>query len=159
MNLKDLTLRRTLEQDLPELFVQQSDPLANHMAAFTGADPYDEQVFLKKWRGVLNNPSITMWSLVSDRRLLGSVVVYPLDGEPQLSYWIDRRFWSQGVASRGVQLVLSVYDRRPLFAAAAEDNLGSRAVLVKNGFQLCGKAQGYANARGAEITEMLYRLD
>ena len=48
---------------------------------------------------------------------------------------------------------------RPLYARAAKDNIGSRRVLEKCGFVICGEDKGFAHARGAEIEEYVLRLD
>ena len=48
---------------------------------------------------------------------------------------------------------------RPLFARAAQDSVGSRRVLEKCGFVICGEDKGFAAARGAEIEEYVLRLD
>lgn len=47
---------------------------------------------------------------------------------------------------------------RPLHARAAADNAGSVRVLEKCGFTVTGTDRGYANARGAEIDEVLLTL-
>ncbi len=48
---------------------------------------------------------------------------------------------------------------RPLYAAAAADNMGSIRVLEKCGFQIYAYERGYANARGEEIEEVLLKLE
>ena len=157
-NLDLIHLKPTREWDLLPLFVQQSDPEANVMAAFTVEDPNDQNAFILKWTGVLNNPEITMRSIFIAETLVGSVLVYRMEGEPQLSYWIGKQWWGKGVATQAVRLLLETFTERPLFASAAEDNVRSRAVLAKCGFQPVGTETGYANARSAEITEVIYRL-
>ncbi|MGY3201486.1 GNAT family N-acetyltransferase [Streptomyces sp. TE5632] len=44
-------------------------------------------------------------------------------------------------------------------ARAAADNTGSVRVLEKCGFEVVGEDRGFANARGAEIDELVLRLD
>lgn len=157
-DLHSIHIQPTRESDLLPLFVQQSDPEANVMAAFTVADPYDEKAFVLKWTSVLHNPEIIMKSIFWADTLVGSVLVYRMDGEPQLSYWIGKQWWGKGIATQAVRQLLEAFTERPLFASAAEDNAGSRAVLVKCGFQSLRTETGYANARGAEIAEVIYQL-
>ena len=158
IDLSNVRIQPTLQGDLAPLFEQQSDPAANYMAAFTAPDPYDRDAYMQKWLGVLDNPEIAMWSIYCDTVLLGSVLVYRMDGEPQLSYWIGKPFWGMGIATRAVELLLAQFTERPLYASAAEDNLGSRTVLVTCGFQSLRTEIGYANARKADIAEVIYRL-
>ena len=40
----------------------------------------------------------------------------------------------------------------------ATDNIGSGKVLEKNGFVLIGSDKGFANARGMEIEEFIFKL-
>ena len=47
---------------------------------------------------------------------------------------------------------------RPLYARAAADNIASIRVLEKCGFVLIGRDRGFANARGAEIEEVVLEL-
>ena len=47
---------------------------------------------------------------------------------------------------------------RPIYARVAKDNVGSRRVLEKCGFQVIGESTGYANARGEEVEELLLEL-
>ena len=48
---------------------------------------------------------------------------------------------------------------RPVSASAAYDNLASMRVLERAGFQRVGRDRGFAEARGAEIEEVMFRLD
>ncbi len=48
---------------------------------------------------------------------------------------------------------------RPLYARTAADNDGSVHVLMKCRFALHDATRGFANARGEEIDELVYRLD
>ena len=82
-----------------------------------------------------------------------------MDGQQEITYWIDRSAWGQGVASRAVALLLDLVPVRPLHARAASDNAGSLAVLRRAGFRIVGTETGYANARGTEIEETLLQLD
>jgi RimJ/RimL family protein N-acetyltransferase len=45
-----------------------------------------------------------------------------------------------------------------MYARVAQDNLGSRRILEKCGFQVIGETKGFANARGQEIEELLLVL-
>ena len=158
ITLPRLCLTPTQIQHLSALFEQQSDTEANNMAAFTVLDPYDREAFFVKWIGVLGNPDIVMRTILLGDRVLGSVLIYHRDGEPQLSYWIDKQYWGQGIATQAITLLLKEFTERPVYASAAADNGGSRAVLEKTGFVPVGTEMGFANARQCDIQEVLYAL-
>ena len=50
---EEVRLRHVTEGDLPVFFEQQRDPAANHMAAFTAADPVDRDAFTARWTRIL----------------------------------------------------------------------------------------------------------
>jgi RimJ/RimL family protein N-acetyltransferase len=72
---------------------------------------------------------------------------------------IQRDRWGQGIASAALAELLREVTVRPLFARAAADNAGSARVLVRNGFTRVAEETSYAEARRAEITEHVHRLD
>jgi amino acid transporter len=80
------------------------------------------------------------------------------DGNPEVTYWIAQSHWGHGHASRALALVLEQTDR-PVLARVALDNLGSRRVLEKAGFDVVGTNRDYAPGRRAEIEELILRLD
>jgi GNAT superfamily N-acetyltransferase len=84
--------------------------------------------------------------------------VAPWSGKPEVSYWLGREFWGKGIATTALRLFLSVVAVRPLYARAARDNAASIRVLEKCGFTIAGSARGFANARGAEVEEMVLVL-
>jgi RimJ/RimL family protein N-acetyltransferase len=75
-----------------------------------------------------------------------------------VTYWIARPHWGQGHASRALALVLDQAGR-PLLARVASDNLGSRRVLEKAGFDVVGSNRDYAPGRHAETDELILRLN
>ena len=97
--------------------------------------------------------------MTRDGRLVGNIAWFVLDGRTEITYWIDRSVWGQGIASRAIALLLATVPVRPLYARAASDNLGSLRVLVKAGFTVIGTEIAYATARDADIEETILRLD
>ncbi|MCB0662863.1 MAG: GNAT family N-acetyltransferase, partial [Saprospiraceae bacterium] len=75
------------------------------------------------------------------------------------TYWIDRAYWGQGIASKALATFLTLEPTRPLYGRVAFDNMGSQKVLEKCGFIKVGTDKGFANARGMEIEELIFRLD
>ncbi len=154
-----LTLRDVIGSDLTVFFEYECDPEAVHMAAFTPKDPADHDAFTAHWTKMLEADSVIVRSIVRDGDVLGSVLSYEESGKPEVTYWIGRQYWGQGVATEALKLFLATVDtRRPMRARAAKDNVASIRVLAKCGFEVIEEARGFANARGAEIDELVLEL-
>jgi RimJ/RimL family protein N-acetyltransferase len=151
-------LRPVDDSDLDALFDQMRDPVSVQMAAFTAKNPDDREAFDSHMSKVRASPDVTMRAVTLDGRLVGSVASFVVEGDTEVTYWIDRSVWGHGVASRALTLLLDLVSVRPLYARAASDNLGSLAVLRKAGFTVIGTEVSHANARNAEIEETILRL-
>jgi RimJ/RimL family protein N-acetyltransferase len=159
VNVENLQLREVIEADLPIFFAHQQDAGALHMAAFTAKDPADWHAFLAHSSRNLAEPTVIMRTILVDGEVAGSVLSYETDGEPEVSYWLGRKFWGRGIATAALARFLAeVNPQRPIFARVAKDNLGSRRVLEKCGFVIIGEDKGFANARSAEIEELILEL-
>ncbi len=154
----DVTLRDLTAHDLPFLFEMQRDPEGVRMAAFTVEDPSDSGAFLLKWAKLLLDETVVRKAILLDGELVGSVASFIMFGAREVSYWIARERWGQGIATRALSTFLSGYSVRPLHARAAKDNVGSIRVLRKCGFETVGEDRGFAHGRGAEVEEFLFRL-
>ncbi|HWG11976.1 MAG TPA: GNAT family protein [Streptosporangiaceae bacterium] len=154
-----VALREVESGDLDELFGQMRGPEGIWMAAFTAEDPDDREFFDAHMARVRAAPDVTMRVITLDGRLVGHVASFDRDGEIEVTYWVDRSVWGQGVASRALVLLLEEVKIRPLHARAASDNVGSMRVLEKAGFRITGTDRGFARARNAEIEETVFRLD
>ena len=157
--IQHLLLRDVVEDDLPLLFDFQLDPVANSMAAFTARDPADREAFVAHWNKIMVEPTCIIRTIVWDGQVVGSVSSYEESGRPEVTYWIGRAHWGKGIATRALTAFLAQANTtRPIYARVAKDNLGSRRVLEKCGFQVIGETKGFANARGEEIEELLLEL-
>jgi len=156
----DLMLRDVCPDDLPVLFAQQADPVANRVAAFAAADPTDRAAFMAKWAKILADPAKVTRAIVVDGTVVGSIMRFlaPWSGEVEVSYWIAREHWGRGIATRALAEFLVQNPQRPLLARAAADNAGSIRVLEKCGFVRCGAERAFAAARGEEIDELVFAL-
>lgn len=154
-----IALRPVEDADLDALFDQMRDPESVRMAAFTAGHPDDRNVFDAHQARVRNDPGITHRAVTCDGQLVGSIASFVIDGETEVTYWIDRAAWGRGIASRALALLLAVVPARPLYARAASDNTGSLRVLQKAGFQVIGTERSFAAARGTEIEETILRRD
>ena len=141
------------------LFEQWADPVAAHMAAFTAPDHMDRDAFERRWTRLRADETILNRVIVADGEVAGSIGAWGDPGEREITYWIGRSYWGKGIATDAVKAFLAVERSRPLHARVAHDNVGSRRVLEKCGFQVVGSDRGFAHARSAEIEESVLRLE
>nr|WP_231715292.1 GNAT family N-acetyltransferase [Arthrobacter gengyunqii] len=153
-----IELRAVVPADLNEFFTHQLDPSANHMTAFAAKNPSDRGVFDHHWQTILNDPSVTVRTIVADGDVVGGIMAYRDGGIPEISYWIDTNHWGQGITTNAVGQFLAEFSERPIRARAVADNAGSIAILEKYGFTVVGETQGFANARGAVVRELELEL-
>jgi len=151
-------LRDVLETDLPIFFEQQVDEEANYMGAFTAENPSDREHFDTHWAMILSDNTITIKTIVFNEEVAGNILSYLEGSETQIGYWLGREYWGKGIATKALALFIEVTTTRPLYARAAKDNIASRRVLEKNGFQIIGEDKGFAHARGKVVEEFILRL-
>lgn len=159
---RSLALRPLREADLDAMFEQMRDPEAVRMAAFVHRDPDDRQLFEAHIARVTSTAGVTHRTITladDDTVVLGSIASFVIEGDTEVTYWVDRTLWGQGVASRALALLLEEVTTRPVYGRAASDNVGSQRVLENNGFRVIGTDKGFAMARDAEIEETILRLD
>lgn len=154
-----ITLTKTTPDDLRCLYQIQLDPDANQMAAFTSESGKDFSLFFEKYSKHLDDPNISMWTIRLEQQIVGSVAKFVIAGDAGITYWIDKKFWRQGIATEALTQLLQYETARPVYGYVAFDNSGSQRVLEKCGFRKIGSDKGFARARQAEIEEFIYRLD
>lgn len=153
-------LRDVEDDDLGVLFAHWTDPESNRMAAFTAVDPHDRVAFDERWRRFRESDGIIARAIEVDGIVVGSIGSWDNDGKREVTYWLGREHWGRGLATRALAEFVADVDRtRPLHAATAHDNVGSQRVLEKCGFRRVGAGRSFANARGEEVDEVLFRLD
>lgn len=129
------------------------------MAAFTSENPSDRAAFDAHWVKIRASGAVINRSVEVDGKLAGYVASFEMFGERNVTYWIGREFWGQGIATAALRTFLKIDTTRPLYGRAARDNTGSVRVLEKCGFVLIGEERGFANARKAEIDEVVLKLN
>ena len=100
----DLVLRDVVDGDVPIFSEQQSDATAIYMAAFTAEKPADRDAFGAKWDKIRSDETITVKTIVADGIVVGNVMsfVAPWSGKREISYWIGKEHWGQGIATRAI---------------------------------------------------------
>ena len=129
------------------------------MAAFTSADAVDPDAFAAKWRRILADDTVVKRTIEVDGVVAGNLVRFDGFGQPEVGYWLGRRWWGRGVASRALALFLEELTERPLYAVVAVDNAASLRVLEKSGFAVVGSGREFSRARGADVEQVVLRLD
>jgi [ribosomal protein S5]-alanine N-acetyltransferase len=158
MNNDIITLTETEKDDLNAFFQFQLDKEANYLAAFTSKDPNDKAAYIEKYTKHLIDPAINSRTIRVNDIIAGSIAKFVIKNDAEITYWIDRNFWGQGIATRALKAFLKIEQTRPIYARVAFDNYGSQKVLEKCGFIKIGKDTGFANARQTEIEEYIYKL-
>lgn len=158
-NKLDIKLRPTEISDLDTLFQFQLDKEGGYLAAFMPKEPTDKSAYIDKYTKLLNDPTVNNQTIIFDNIIVGSIAKFIMEGNAEITYWIDRKFWGQGIATQALKKLLAIETTRPIFGRVAFDNFGSQKVLEKNGFVKIGSDKGFANARQMEIEEFIYKLD
>ena len=156
--MNDIHLREVHSPDVIAFFEHQLDPVARQMAAFTATNPADWEAFRSRWDKILADDSIVARTIVCDGKVAGNIVSFERYGEREVGYWLGREFWGRGVATAALAAFLEDLATRPLYARVVKDNVASRRVLEKCGFEIHSEARGFANARGEEVEEYVLRL-
>jgi RimJ/RimL family protein N-acetyltransferase len=152
-------LREFEDADLDQVFEWGRDPNAVAMAAFTRADPSDRAAFDRHYQRIRNDPDCTLLAIDDDGVLAGTIGSFTMEGEREITYWIDPSRWGRGIASAALDAFARIERTRPLFARAAEHNIGSAKVLARAGFVRVGLDTAHADGVGRDVVEHIYRLD
>jgi RimJ/RimL family protein N-acetyltransferase len=129
------------------------------MAAFTAPDHMDRDAFERRWSRLRADETLLNRVIVVDDEVAGTIGSWGDSGEREITYWIGRSHWGKGIATGALNAFLAVERSRPLHARVAYDNVASRRVLEKCGFRVVATERGHAEARSAEIEELVLRLD
>lgn len=153
-----MKLRPVEPGDLDRFFEQQLDPEANEMAAFTAKNPSDRGVFDYHWGLMLRDPQTVVRTIEQDGQVAGSIVMYPNQGVPEISFWTAKEFWGQGITTAAVDAFLQEFPARPVRARVVTDNIGTQKILERRGFVKIGESKDFANARSAIVAEDILEL-
>jgi ribosomal-protein-alanine N-acetyltransferase len=158
MTASNITLTETETNDLHVFFQFQLDKEANYLAAFTAKDPNNKTAYIEKYTKHLADPTIRMRTIKINDEIVGSIAKFMMENEAEITYWIDKKYWGQGIGTAALNNFLKIEPIRPIYGRVAFDNYGSQKVLEKCGFIKIGMDKGFANARQTEIEEYIYKL-
>jgi hypothetical protein len=84
---------------------------------------------------------------------------FTLEGDRELTYWIDPLRWGRVIASGALEIFIRRETQRPLSARVAAHNLGSSKMPLRNGLMKTGEEMSCAAGVGGIVPEHIYRLD
>lgn len=154
----DIKLRPTEISDLDVLFQFQLDKEGGYLAAFMPKDPADKVAYMTKYIKLLDDPTVNNQTIMIGYSIVGSIAKFVMEGNAEITYWIDRKYWGLGIATKALKKLLVLETSRPVFGRVAFDNVGSQKVMEKCGFVKIGSDKGFADARQTEIEEYIYKL-
>lgn len=159
----DVSLRHVQDSDLDHFFAHQQDADARHMAAFVSTQPQSREAFDQHWARIRGLDTVLIRTILvhenGREEVAGHVAKFLRDDVPEVTYWIDRKYWGKGAATMALTCLLAEVSDRPIYGRVAFDNMASRRVLEKCGFRLTAEELGFAEARGNEIEELIYAYD
>jgi ribosomal-protein-alanine N-acetyltransferase len=157
--MTNIKLKPTEISDLDTLFKFQLDKEGGYLAAFMPKDATDKSAYISKYTKLLSEPTVNNQTILLDNIIVGSIGKFIMEGNAEITYWIDRKYWGHGIAQKALKELLTIESIRPIFGRVAFDNFGSQKVLEKCGFVKIGSDKGFANARQTEIEEFIYKLE
>jgi len=155
-NPNAVILRDVTEADLPILYEQQLDPVATQMAAVPSRD-WD--AFMTHWKNkVMVNEEGIVKVILFEGQVAGYLLSWNASGEQDVGYWLGRKYWGKGIATKALAEFLGYVKIRPLVAHVAKHNIGSLRVLQKCGFTVTGENK-LTDEKGQEIEGIILTLE
>src|SRR6185312_6806302 len=104
----DIKLRPTEIADLETSFKFQLDKEGGYLAAFMPKDPTDKAAYITKYTKLLADPTVNNQTIFIDSVIVGSIAKFVMEGNTEITYWIDRKFWGQGIATKALRDFLNI---------------------------------------------------
>ena len=153
--LPGVRLRTVADEDLDVLFAHQTDPEAIKMAAFPMRD---RNQFDAHWARIRLDDAAILRTILTDGVVAGYICSWQDGGRQLIGYWVGRKHWGRGVATRALSQFVSEVPDRPLYAYVATHNAGSIRVLQKCGFQRDHAQEAHIPEPDDGIEEYLFTL-
>ena len=125
-NNLNIKLRPTEISDLDIMFEFQTDKEGGYLAAFMPKDPTDKFTYIEKYTKLLGEPTVNNQTIILDNIIVGSIAKFIMEGDTEITYWIDRKYWGKGIATKTLKEFLAIETNRPIFGRVAFDNFGSQ---------------------------------
>jgi RimJ/RimL family protein N-acetyltransferase len=154
--INNVQLRDVTATDLLTFFEQQQDPEAAQMAAFPSRS---QDGFMAHWTKIMADQTVQIKTILFNGDIAGNIVCFDQLGEREVGYWLGRKFWGKGIATRALEEFLKHIETRPLYAHVAKHNVASRRVLEKCGFIVSGEDKFFSQILGDDIEEYILILN
>ncbi len=63
-----------------------------------------------------------MRTIKTNDKIVGSISKFVMENEAEITYWIDKEFWGQGIATTALNDFLKIEQTRPIYGRVAFDN-------------------------------------
>ena len=151
----DVLVREVTQDELPVLFDQQLEPDAIQMASFP---PREWDAFLTHWTNILADCNVTKRTILSNGQVAGYILGFEQDGKTHVGYWLGKKYWGQGIATRALKQFLDHVKVRPLYANVTENHIASIKVLKNCGFTITGYKKDITNSHNEHLNEVILVL-
>lgn len=141
------------DADLEVFFEHQKDPEATGMAVFPARG---RDAFTAHWTKIRVDVAVLVQAIVADGQVAGNIGSWEDSGKRMVGYWLGRRHWGRGIATKALRLFLDQEESRPLYACVAAHNAGSIRVLEKAGFRTVTAQESRPSS--AEIGDVVFIL-
>ncbi len=111
------------------------------------------------WNKVIIDDSVMIKTILFNGDVVGNIVCFEQLGEREVGYWLGKEYWGKGIATQALAEFLETIKIRPLYAHVAKHNIGSRRVLEKCGFIVCGEDKFFSQTLGDDIEEYILVLN
>lgn len=139
-------------------FVQQQDAEAQRQVAFSPRSPDHRAAFDTHWQALMENDELVKQTIEVDGEVAGHIGCFEHAGSWEVGYWLGKSYWGRGLGTAALKKFLEMFPMRPLRAGVAKDNVASRRVLEKAGFQIIDETSGFSLARACMVDEVIYEL-
>jgi|GEM_PF-1215294 len=154
----DICVVAPVDSDYPVLFEQQLDEGARWQAGasrvYTSAEEYQARMEAAMAAGAVRR------TILHEGHVAGYIATFERDGMREVSYWLGRAHWGQGIATKALEEFLDQMGtlKSALCARVAKDHPASMRVLEKCGFARIGEDSYHSDMRGEQVEEYIYRL-
>ena len=145
-----LILRKLRSEDCDRIFScwANDEEVTRYLTWFPHRSPVETRTVLDRWLEEYNQSDCYRFGieLKESQQLIGMLdVVDYRDGNPEIGYVLGRAYWNQGYMTEAFAAVVQYLFEEGfscIHIRADERNIGSNAVIRKNGFEFIKKETG-----------------